>query len=270
MFSLIVLICTLEFVQIRIDILKYTANADIDFQNGTLRFNFFGIFFRDTLFVAFFTMFKIYRDAIKSYKILQEKTYLERINFINQIEMQKSKINTHFFFNTLHSIQAMAANKSDNTAEALNNLSLLMKYIVVDSEDIMISLQKEIIFLQRYIELEKIRKPDVNLKFEVDGNANNYLVPPMIFEAFVNNAFKYNDHLANGLIEIKISCQGKDILFICQNAVDKSIKPSVSSTGKGLQNTINRLNLHYKNHHQLEIDDNEKYYSLSLLLKGRF
>ena len=270
LFFSLLMIATLEFLMLKDDIYKSTSLTGNEFQNSALYWNYFGILFRDTLFVAFFTMFKIYRDAIQSYKFLEEKTNLERINFINQIEMVKSKINTHFFFNTLHSIQVMAQNKSDKTAEVLHKLTLLMKYVVVESEEIMTSLDKEIIFLQRYIELEKIRKPTLNLKFKIEGETEHFLLPPMIFESFVNNAFKYNDYLGNGSIEIKIICQGKDILFLCRNALDKTIKANVNSTGKGLRNTINRLKLHYPEHYVLDIQDTDNYYKVSLLLKARF
>ncbi len=267
---LLVCITTLEFFMLTDDIKKITSAIDHDGQIVALRWNYFGIFFRDALFVGFFTMFKIYRDAIQSHKFFQEKTNLEKINLINQIEMVKSKINVHFFFNTLYSIHTMALNKSEKTPEALCNLTQLMEYVVVDSENVMIALEKEIIFLEKYIELEKIRRPNVNIKFEIEGDIQPHLVPPMIFESFVNNAFKYNDFPGNGLIAIHIVCKPKEIIFTCENAVDKSFKATVKSTGKGIRNTVNRLQIHYLNLHTLEIDDNETFYKVELILKSRF
>lgn len=270
MFMLILGISILEFLLVRDDILLFTSNVEKPIQKVMLRWNFFGILFRDSLFYAFFTMFKIYRDAIQSYKFLEEKTDTERINFMNKIEMVKSKINTHFLFNTLYNIHTMALNKSTKTPDALYNLTQLMEYVVVDSEDVMVELEKEIRFLNNYIELEKIRRESINLKFEIEGDIHPHLVPPMIFESFINNAFKYNDFPGNGLIAIKIVCKPKEINFSCENAVDKTFKATVKSTAKGIKNTVMRLNLHYNNLHLLEIDDNEKYYKVKLVLKGRF
>jgi len=259
-----------EYFIIKDDIIKMTESNNIRIINDALNWNFFGIFFRDTLFVAFFTMFKIYLDAIKSYKLLQEKTDLERINYLNEIEMVKSKINTHFFFNTLYKIHNMAVNKSEDTPNVLEKLTKLLEYVVVESEDFMVPLEKEISFLKRYIELEKVRRSSVNLIFDIEVKDAVHFVPPMIFESFVNNAFKYNNYPANGLIYIKIISQGNDILFICENEVDKSLVSKVKSTGKGIRNTKNRLNLHYKNMHNLEIEDNETNFKVKLLLNGRF
>ena len=183
--------------------------------------------------------------------------------------MVKSKVNVHFLLNTLQCIYSLALKKSDNTADGIMNLTLLMKYIVAETDEVLVPLQKEISFLQHYIALEKLKKPDLKLKFVTDGVTDQILLPPMILESFVNNAFKYNDYLSGGLIDINISCMGKDILFTCRNAVNKSITKNIHSTKKGIENTKNRLELHYKSAHKLVIDENENYYMVSLLLKSR-
>lgn len=267
--SCLLIISLIEFLFIKDDVLKGISTDNETFKTYALGWNLFGIFFRDALFVGFFTMFKIYRDAIKSYKLLKEKSELEISNYINQVEMVKSKVNVHFLLNTLQCIHSLALKKSDHTADGILNLTLLMKYIVAETDDVLVSLKKEISFLQHYIELEKLKKPDLKINFEVDGEVDEFLLPPMILESFVNNAFKYNDYLSGGLIDVRISCLGKDILFTCRNAVNKSLTQNIYSTKKGIENTKNRLELHYKDLHKLVIDENEKYYFVSLLLKSR-
>ena len=255
-----------EFLLIKDDVIFLTSNAGKKFQTNTLYWNFFGIFFRDTLFVAFFTMFRIYRDAIKSYKLLQEKTAIEREQYITRIEMVKSKVNTHFFFNTLNSIYALALNKSDKTPDVIINLSNLMEYVVAESENERVSLSKEIDFIRNYIALECVKYSAMNLKFEVMGDITQHLIPPMIFESFVNNAFKYTNINKNGFINILIDCKPGRIIFCCENEFDKLAKEKVKSTAKGLLNTRNRLNLHYKDKHLLEIKEEATLYSVILTL----
>jgi len=263
---LLITITVSEFIRLKDDIRQCTFSTDISFQINALRWNFFGIFFRNSLFVGFFTMFKIYRDAIKAYKLLKENTALEKQQLITQINMVKSKVNTHFFFNTLNSIYSLALDKSDKTPDTVLNLSDLMEYVVSDSENEWVPLESEIRFIQNYIALEDVRHQKMNLELDIVGDTSAFKVPPMIFESFVNNAFKYTDINTNGYIRIKIECKEKQIVFYCENSVNKMAKGVVKSTGKGMTNTFNRLNLHYKDKHQLEIDNGDIIYKVRLVL----
>jgi len=262
-----VLIATcIEFFIIKNDILFFISHENIKVQNGVLRWNFYGVFFRDALFVGFFTIYRIYRDAIKAYSLLQEKLELERLQFITQIDMIKSRINTHFFFNSLNSIYALVLSKSDKAAGILLKLSDLMEYVVKDSEKEWVTLDSEIKFLQNYIEVERILHNKMDLQFDIIGETIHQKVPPMIFESFVNNAFKYTDFDDNGYVKIKINSVKADIIFECKNTLYKSENTNIKSTGKGLRNTMNRLELHYKNKHHLDIINDENMYSVKLKL----
>lgn len=264
--SLIIISFT-EFLLIKDDVIK-AINIDNDYlKNYALGWNFFGIFFRDALFVGFFTMFKIYRDAIKSYKLLQEKTDIEREQYITRIEMVKSKINTHFFFNSLNSIYSFALDKSDETTDLIMKLSRLMEYVVADSDNEWVKIDKEIEFIKNYIALENVRHPYMNVSFDLSGDTSLHKVPPMIFESFVNNAFKYTNLNEEGYIEIKLECKPGEILFCCKNSISRNSQKRITSTGKGLNNTRNRLNLHYKNKHQLNISEMNDIYNVELILK---
>lgn len=266
--SLLIILSVSEFLIIKNDIIKLIISEDFLVIKGALTWNLIGIFFRDTLFVGFFTMFKIYRDAIKSYKLLQEKIDIEREQFITRIEMVKSKINTHFFFNCLNSIYSFALNKSDDTTTLIMKLSRLMEYVVADSENEWVELEKEINFIKNYIALESVRHPNMNTSIDIIGDISFFKVPPMIFESYVNNAFKYTNLAENGYINIILECRANEIIFKCENSINHNAKEIVSSTGKGLSNTRNRLNLHYKDKHQLNIYEKENVFTVELLLKS--
>ena len=266
LFLLLIVITTIEFFLLKDDIIGSLPITNTTVLNGVLKWNFFGIFFRDALFAGFFTMFRIYQDAIKAYKLLKENTALEKQQLITQINMVKSKVNTHFFFNTLNSIYSLALDKSDKTPDIVLNLSDLMEYVVSDSENEWVPLESEIRFIQNYISLESIRHQHMNLQFDIEGDTSLHKVPPMIFESFVNNAFKYTDINTNGFIVIKIQCKPDEIVFSSENSINKMAKTVVKSTGKGMKNTFNRLNLHYKDKHILQIDNGEEIYKIKLVL----
>lgn len=261
---ILLLITSIEFQMLKNDILLFVKVK----QDVFLYWNYFGIFFRDTLFVGFFTMFRIYQDAIRANKLLQANILLERQQFITRIELIKSKINTHFFFNSLNSIYSLVLEKSDEAPGILINLSDLMEYVVKDSENEWVPLDDEISFLQNYIALEKIVNQNIALQIEITGNPKLYVVPPMIFEAFFNNAFKYTDFDNKGYIHINVHCNAGEIIFYCENTVFTNDNNTVKSTAKGLKNTNNRLDLLYKDRYKLDITNEEGKFKVLLVLKN--
>ena len=266
---LLIIITTLEFLLLKDDILYYTSNTGSEFQNGVLRWNYFGIFFRDSLFVGFFTMFKIYRDAIKTNKLLHEVTDLEKQKMRTEINMVKSKVNSHFFFNTLNSIYAMALTESKETPDMITNLSELMRYVVADSENEWVTLDKEIEFINNYIALESIRHQKLDVQFDIEGDTENMNVPPMLFESFVNNAFKYTDNEGRGYIHIKLEClANRKLIFSCENNTRSTTDKSIQSSGKGLRNTRDRLQIHYNSKHQLDAKLEGEIYKVRLDLNN--
>jgi LytS/YehU family sensor histidine kinase len=183
------------------------------------------------------------------------------------MESLKSKVNSHFFFNTLDSIYSLIITKSAKASETVLNLSDLMRYVVAESDKKWVSLEKEIIILQNYIELEKVKDSFVTLSFETNGILREHEVPPMIFESFVNNAFKYTDFRNNGSVSIKIDCEPGIIQFNCKNTLANNADRALNSTKKGLDNTRNRLNLIYHENYNLDIKEDDGYFSVNLLLK---
>jgi len=269
LFSFLVLIAFLEFLMLKNDINIYTKTLDKVTRAIVFRWNSFGILFRDFLFVAFFTMFKIYRDAIKANKLLKQINTLEQQKMRSEINMVKSKVNSHFFFNTLNCIYLEALERTEKTSEMIIMLSDLMHYVVADSEHEWVPLQKEIEFLKNYSTLEQSRHNDLALTFRLKGDMSNIMVPPMIFEAFVNNAFKYTNNEGKGYIHIHLDCNiDNTLVFSCENNTRTTTDTTVISTGKGLRNTNDRLKLFYDNKHQLETSLENGIYRVRLVLES--
>ncbi len=257
-----------EFLMLKDDIVLYAKNVEPQYHTGIFRWNLFGIFFRNALFVGFFTMFRIYRDAIRANKFMDKINSLEKQKMRTEINMVKSKVNSHFFFNTLNSIYALAMVRSEKTADLVMNLSDLMRYVVSDSENEWVALDHEIEFLKNYSELEKKRHQHIEFSFSVQGETNGIKVPPMIFEAYVNNAFKYTDNEGRGYIHIHLECLPDDsLVFSCENNTRSTMDTSISSTNKGLRNTSDRLKLFYDNKHQLETSLENGIYKVRLVLE---
>jgi LytS/YehU family sensor histidine kinase len=141
-----------------------------------------------------------------------------------------------------------------------------MRYLFESSKTDLVSLNKEIKFIKDYLALEKIRlNENTEIKFEVSGTDKEVVIAPLLFIPLVENAFKH------GLLTISeesfahfsLSVQGKDLFFEAKNSVGKSLDRHLKS-GVGIDNLRKRLQLIYPQKHQVEIEDTETLFKVTL------
>jgi len=180
----------------------------------------------------------------------------------------KNQINPHFLFNTLNSIYALAVKKDDKTADAVINLSGLMRYIIKDAQGNKIPLQKELDYLINYVQLQEARLRDTTaIAFTRSGNPAGLEIVPLILISFIENAFKYGvNPEEKSDIRINITIEENILQLVVSN---RKVLASLRdlSTGIGLKNTRNRLNLLYENKHRLKITEDEENYIVNLSME---
>jgi len=204
------------------------------------------------------------RLAFDSFSNIEKTRELENRNLQQEIQMIKSKLNPHLFFNTLNNIDTLIKTNPDKASDTLARLSELLRYVVyqTDAETIPISLEVE--NLERYIELEKIRlqKPEnVSFSAKVSGEIQ---IPPMIFFPFVENGFKHSNlNLPDQYLQIDLRQDDTKISFNCVNtlAEKQTIK---KSEGVGLELATKRLEMLFSQRHKLDITQNENRFSVLL------
>jgi hypothetical protein len=193
---------------------------------------------------------------------------VEKEKVKSELAFLKAQINPHFLFNTLNSIYALALKKDDKTADAVVQLSELMRYIMTNSNDEVIELSKEINYINNFISLQKTRLGNtVNVDYNVTGNTFGKVITPLILISFIENAFKHGvnpDQTSE--ICIKIDIEDETLTLYVSNKKTFSIQ---SDSGIGLHNTIERLKLVYPNKHQLKIEDSAEKYIVNLSVKIR-
>jgi len=188
-----------------------------------------------------------YQNIQLNSKILQQKQESE-------IQFLKSQINPHFFFNTLNNLYSLAIQKSDKTPELILKLSDLMSYMIYDTSAKRVSLTKEIDYLKNYVELEKLRFGEhINVDFTVIGSTKEALIAPLIFVAFIENAFKHgvDKNKKDNNIDIVFDNTGSKLKFSIKNNIPK--KSTEKEFGVGLNNVKRRLELLYPDAFQLII-----------------
>ncbi len=217
------------------------------FEGGIFQFLFVGI-------ISY--LFKINQrfDLIKNEKQVAEISYL------------KAQINPHFLFNTLNSLYALTIIKSDEAPNAVLKLSGMMRYVVTESAQEFVPLQKEMDYINDYIDLQKLRMEEsTHFSFVVNGNSIGKTIAPLILIPFIENAFKYGlNPEEDSEISINITIQEHYLTLNVMNKMVVDDLPEELKTEKGIENTTKRLEFIYPNKHQLEIKEIENYYHIDL------
>ena len=224
---------------------------------------FLGAVIINCFFVFLSTGFRFMVDWFVNEKI---NTALQNEKLTAELAFLKSQINPHFLFNSLNNIYSLAYQKSEQTPEAILKLSEIMRYMLYESNDNKVSLDKEIRYLENYIELQKLRfKNSASVIMSVDGDPQNNYIMPLILISFVENAFKHGVATdPNNPINISIKISPSKLFFSIQNLKNNHNKDG--TVGIGLANLKRRLELFYKNQYRLEIENGSSLFSCDLYL----
>ena len=219
-------------------------------------------------YILIITISAIIRTLTEFYNNQQNKLIAETHRTNTELIYLRKQTNPHFLFNSLNSIYSLAHKKSDLVPDAIVTLSELMRYMLYETDNKTVALEKEINYIQNYIELQKLRLNDIEDIFvNVHGNTKNKQIEPLLLISFVENAFKYGtDYKGAAHVKIKIFILDDNLDFWIENRIENYVKDPDNS-GIGLVNIQNRLDLLYPNAHELNITQDNQHYRVHLNLK---
>jgi len=217
------------------------------------------------VFIWLTTLIKVIADWAR---LMHEKTILEKRAIKAELDALRTQIHPHFLLNTLNTIYSLALQKSDHTAEAVLQLSDMMRYMLYESATAQVPLQKEVDFIKNYITLQQLRfyhKGDVQL--QIHGDISPYTIAPFMLFPLVENAFKHglSKSLKNAHVHIHLSVQRNVLDFVVKNSFE-SHHVTKPNGGVGLVNLRSRLNLIYPDRHHLAIRSNHGTFDAHLQL----
>lgn len=189
-----------------------------------------------------------------------------------QLKYLKAQINPHFLFNTLNMAYASATKSNDVvTADIIEKLSGLMRYMLYESNDDKVSLEKEISYIDNTVKLQLQRlSPELasQVNYKIDGEWQNHKIAPMILIPFIENVFKHGILLSQRSdISISIILKGNILVLETRNYKSEQSIQENNSSGIGLPNARERLQLLYPDQHILEIDNSGSSFNVRLQIK---
>jgi ligand-binding sensor domain-containing protein/two-component sensor histidine kinase len=201
-------------------------------------------------------IYLIYRYRVKQ---IRQKATIEKQLMELEIKGLHAQMNPHFIFNCLNSIQEMILhNQNHQASHYLSKFAQLIRITLVQSTKPFISLQHTIDYLERYIEMEKIRTNEFSYTIEVDDelHTDEIMIPPMLIQPFLENAI-WHGAIPGKQLVIGVQFLKQDNRIIC----------IVEDNGKGIDTTMNNKSEMRLDHNSIGIANvqeriqvlNEKY-----------
>lgn len=220
---------------------------------------------------------KGFRDIIDYQKRL---VAVERDKFALELDFLKAQVNPHFLFNTLNSVYARVFDSDEQAADLVLRLSELMRYNLYETDVEKIALDKELGYVQNYLDLERNRLSDqyVVIDYDQSGESSMYQIVPLLLIAFVENAFKHGVKGATEPAYVQVSAivgEGQ-LVFRVENSVPArreipTIELSANSTKKsggiGLSNVRRRLDALYQGRYELVVTPAHSSYAVVLTMQ---
>ena len=183
-----------------------------------------------------------------------------------ELSFLKQQINPHFLFNSLNSVYFLIDKNNEEARNALHRFSEMLRYQLYECNGEKIPIEKELSYLNDYVKLQQLRKAEnFEIKFNHAETVKNFFIEPLLLNPFVENSFKHLSHFEKELNEVKIRVDrtGDKMIMNVYNTKKPGLNGNTGG-GIGLANVKRRLELLYPTKHKLSINDNEKWYKVTL------
>jgi two-component system, LytTR family, sensor kinase len=229
-------------------------------------------FFATFIYVAVTSFIKFIKDWLTMQDINLRLAKIEQQKLEAELKTLKGQLNPHFLFNSLNNIYSLSLLNSDKVPGLILTLADLMRHIIYESREKYIPLEKEIEFVNNFIEMQRIRTAEnVEIRYETKGQVPSAQIAPLLFEPFIDNAFKHGLPGADGkdYIHISFDFENTDWLsFMISNNYEIPVKPLKKEGGIGLSNVKQRLQYLYQpSDYQLQISHQNNIHTVHIRLK---
>ncbi|MEP4534486.1 MAG: sensor histidine kinase [Cyclobacteriaceae bacterium] len=198
---------------------------------------------------------------------LNNEISLKNETLKTEMRFLKSQINPHFLFNALNNIYSLSYTGSKQTPSMIMKLSDMLRYVVYEGEVKKVTVDKEIDYIQNYIDFQRLKIGDnINVNFDFADVNESTLLEPMLLIPFVENAFKHGDLESNpeGFIDVKLAINDQALNFTVTNSISQITHTKDKVGGIGIDNVKRRLDLTYGNGYAFDQKSTDELYQISL------
>ncbi|HTF27750.1 MAG TPA: histidine kinase [Flavitalea sp.] len=208
----------------------------------------------------------IFRVITALYKVQLKETEnqeLRNANLRMELELLKSQLNPHFFFNALSSLSGIVRENPNKAQQYIGHLSKIFRYSLHNSQKHLVALYEELNEIYSYAQLIKMRYEGCfDLKVEIDASWLQHQLPPISLQPLLENALKHN--IVSIEKPLKIWIVVSDGILEVTNTLQPISFPQ-KRTGIGLSNLNDRYRILL--HKEIEIIRTDKTFVVKLPLK---
>jgi signal transduction histidine kinase len=166
-----------------------------------------------------------------------------------QLAALRRQMEPHFMFNTLNSIAGLVREqRNDAAVSMIVGLSEFLRRATEDSHRTQVTLGEEVEYLQRYIDIQKVRFGErLRVSVEIPPEMLQAQVPALLLQPLVENAIKHGigKRVAGGTVRVTGACDNGTLrLSVCNDGPTvPAAEPAPADGGVGLNNLRTRLRI---------------------------
>lgn len=170
-----------------------------------------------------------------------EAARLKQISLESQLQSLKLQLDPHFVFNNFSTLSGLITENPATAQFFLDSLSQVHRYMLINLNKNIISLEEELSFIEDYVYLLKMRFGE-NLQIKITDVEKYYHrgIPPITVQILVENAVKHN--VASRQSPLFIEIFGANDYLIVRNNIQLLYNKTISSK-IGLKNIEDRYSL---------------------------
>lgn len=195
----------------------------------------------------------------------ENQALLER----SKLQLLKNQLNPHFLFNALHSINSLIGIEEDRARDLVIKMSRLLRKMLTINELDEHTVGDEVDFVAQYLEIESERFSDrLQVDFQTDAAARPLIIPTMILQPLVENAFKHGISKIAGptQLEVKVKQEAKALILLVVNDLSNTKVLNKADQGIGLLNLEDRLMTYYQTRATLETHEQNKRFEAKITI----
>ena len=214
-------------------------------------------FFQLILYAAVLLVFHLVQKDKAFHEKQNEALKLGKLLADTRLDVLKAQMQPHFLFNTLNTVSMLIrAGESRKANTVLSKLGTLLRQVLDHSDTQWTTVEQEIEWLQKYLEIEQERFSDrFTFQVEVDKSVAQEWLPNQLLQPLVENAVKHGlknkDHDARLFIKA-FRQNGHNVINIFDNG--QGFETYSTTSGLGLRNVKERLAIMYHKKGELRIE----------------
>jgi two-component sensor histidine kinase len=175
-----------------------------------------------------------------------------------QLAALRRQIDPHFMYNTLNSIAGLVREQlNDAAVSMIVALSEFLRRSSEDSHRSQVALQEEVEYLQRYLDIQKVRFGErLQVSVDIPSDLLRAQVPNLLLQPLVENAIKHGiaKRVAGGAVRVAGACHDSRLCLSVYND-GPTLPPDweASQNGVGIRNLRTRLQILHGSDSELQL-----------------